>query len=302
MEENKKRKRDAVWLSHSSISLYLKCPKAYYLGNVYRNPKTGNRIGIISPPLALGQAVHEVLEQLSEIPAEERFTTSLLDRYEKAWGKVSGQLGGFISKEEEKEYKDRGEGMLKRVTKNPGILKNKAVKIQTDGFIPHYWLSEEDNLVLCGKIDWLEYLPESDSVHIVDFKTGKQDEAKNSLQLPIYLLLTLNCQKRTPSKASYWYVDREDSPQEVELPNPEEAKEDLIKIGKRIKLARELKAFKCPKDTCIHCRAYEAILRGEALYVGQSDSRQDMYVVPNQKFKVKGEKLGKEDDEDSVVL
>ncbi|QQS44706.1 PD-(D/E)XK nuclease family protein [Candidatus Roizmanbacteria bacterium] len=96
-------------------------------------------------------------------------------------------------------------------------MARKAVKIKED--LPHYWLSEEDNIILCGKIDWLEYLPETDSVHIIDFKTSKYDEDGDSLQLPIYYLLVTNTQKREVSKASYWYLERNDDLTEKELPD-----------------------------------------------------------------------------------
>jgi CRISPR/Cas system-associated exonuclease Cas4 (RecB family) len=270
----------ATWVSHSSISMYLKCPKAYYYGSVYKNPRTGNRIGIVQPPLSLGQAVHEVLESLSQLPTEERLKGSLLDRFSLSWAKVTGQLGGFSTPEEESTYKNRGVEMLSRVQINPSVIGKKAVKIKQNGFIPHYLLSEEDNVILCGKVDWLEYLEDSDSVHIVDFKTGKHDEDANSLQLPIYHLLTANLQKRKAAKASYWYLDRDTEPKEVPLPELEEARDKVLKVAKRIKLARELKAFKCPKETCRYCRPFEAVLRGDAIYVGESDSKQDMYVIP----------------------
>ena len=77
-----KDKYSAVWVSHSSISDYLKCPRAYYLKNVYRDPKTNRKISVMEPPLALGQAVHEAIESLSALPVEERFTTPLLERFE----------------------------------------------------------------------------------------------------------------------------------------------------------------------------------------------------------------------------
>ena len=70
--------------------------------------------------------------------------------------------------------------MLQRVIKHPGPVAKLAVKIKQD--LPYYWLSEEDNIILCGKIDWLEYLPDQDGVHIIDFKTSKYDEAPQSLQ------------------------------------------------------------------------------------------------------------------------
>src|SRR3989344_3052684 len=181
---------EAVWLSNTSISLFLKCPRAYYLGSVYKRPETGRRMGFIKPALALGQAVHETLEALSDLPVEKRFEKPLPERFEESWRKVSGRKGGFDTKEEENEYKERGLGMIKRVSEKPGILLNKAVKIKMPDSsfpLPHFLFSEKENLILCGKIDWLEYLPESDSIHIVDFKTGKNDEKEESLQLPIYL-------------------------------------------------------------------------------------------------------------------
>ena len=109
----------AVWISHSSLGMYLKCPRAYYLGYVYKNPKTGNRIGLMQPPLALGGAVHEVLESLSLLKTEERLSESLQDKFEKVWAKYTGKLGGFKTEDEETEYKQRGMDMITRVTENP---------------------------------------------------------------------------------------------------------------------------------------------------------------------------------------
>ncbi len=240
-------KFSAVWVSHSSIGDFLKCPRAYYLRNVYKDSKTGHKITLMSPPLALGQIVHEIIESLSVLPTEERFKESLIAKFDKAWQKVTGKKGGFSSDEQEQKYKKRGEEMLRRVMKNPGPLKNLAVKIKMD--LPHFWLSEADNIILCGKVDWLEYFPDTDTVHILDFKTGKNDEDGESLQLPIYRLLVANCQKREAVKASYWYLERNDEPTEQVLPNIEAAREKVLKIAKEIKLARKLEVFKCPQQT-----------------------------------------------------
>ena len=160
-------KYTATWVSHSSISDFLKCPQAYYLRNVYKDPKTGHKIQIMNPSLALGQAVHNVLEALSEIGKDDRFVKSLPEAFKKEWEKFSGEKGAFLNDKHEQQYHDRGLAMLNTVYNNPGPLKNLAVKIKQD--LPQFWLSEEDNIILCGKVDWLEYLPETDSVHIIDF-------------------------------------------------------------------------------------------------------------------------------------
>jgi ATP-dependent helicase/DNAse subunit B len=256
-------KFSAVWVSHSSICDFLKCPRAYYLKNVYKNPDTGHKISLMCPPLALGQVVHEILESLSVLPTEKRFSESLITKFQTVWPKVSGKKGGFTSLEEEERYKLRGENMLRRVMEHPGPLKSLAVKIKMD--LPHYWLSEEDGIILCGKIDWLEYSPDTDTVQIIDFKTGKNDESDDSLQLPIYTLLVANCQKRRATKACYWYIDRKDDLDEKPLPDLEESKQKVLKIAKEIKLARKLERFKCPQQTgCSVCKPFEAIIKGEA--------------------------------------
>ena len=277
-------KFSAIWVSHSSISDFLKCPRGYYLKNVYKNPQTGHKMTIMSPPLALGQAVHEVIESLSILPTKTRFSTSLISKFEQIWTKVTGRLGGFTDPTIEQHYKHSGQDMLKMVMENPGPLLNQAVKIKQQ--LPYFWLSEADNIILCGKIDWLEYLGESDSVHIIDFKTGKKDEQDNSLQLPIYFLLAKNTQSHQVTRASYWYLQRNNDLTAKPLPDEDSARKNILKIAKQIKLARQLNIFKCPHDGvspaqrgCYACRPFEAVLKGEGELVGVDDIRRDVYVV-----------------------
>jgi hypothetical protein len=127
---------------------------------------------LMSAPLALGQAVHEAIEAISILPTQTRFSESLVVKFNHIWEKVSGEKGGFFDADVEAGYKNRGEEMLLRIMKNPGPLANAAVKIKEP--LPHFWISEEKNIILCGKVDWLEYIPATDSVHIIDFKTSKK--------------------------------------------------------------------------------------------------------------------------------
>jgi len=281
----------ATWTSHTSISDFLACPRAYYLKHVYKDPKTNHKIKLMTPALALGSAVHDALESLSVIPRESRFETPLMERFHESWKKVTGKMGGFTDENQEHIYKRRGEEMMTRVYNNPGPIKNLSVKIQKD--LPYFWLSEEDNIILCGRIDWLEYMPTDDSVHIIDFKTGKHREKPDSLQLPIYYLLVNRCQKRTVSKASYWYLALEDELEEQELPDPDESLLKILEIGRKMKLARQLERFKCPKDNgCYSCTPYERILQDEAEFVGIDDFNYDVYILPETKV----------EEEDSIIL
>jgi len=281
-------KYTAVWVSHTSISDFLQCPRAYYLKNVYKDPSTRHKVQLMSPPLALGQVVHTVLESLSILPGAERFKESLINKFERSWQSVSGKKGGFFDEETEKVYKERGKEMLLKVMNNPGPLTGLAVKIKED--LPHYWLSEEEGIILCGKIDWLEYLKDDDSVNIIDFKTSKSEENDSSLQLPIYHLLVHNCQHRKVSKASYWYLGL-DRIVEKSLPDLESAHEQILKIAKEIKLARQLERFKCPHGEagCFACKPFEQILQGKAEFVGENDFHQDIYVLKRNKSELKRE-------------
>jgi len=273
-----KDKYTAVWVSHSSISDFLVCPRAYFLKNVYRDPKTGHKIKLVNPPLALGQIVHEVIEGLSVLPVKRRFEKSLIAHLDQLWPKISGKKGGFVNADIEAKYKERAKEMLNRVIKHPGPLVNKAVKIKMD--LPYFWLSEADNIILCGKIDWLEYLAKTDSVHIIDFKTGKTEEKPGSLQLPIYYLLASACQGRSVVKASYWYVAHSNDLSQQKLPDLDQVKQKVLKIAKEIKLARQLERFKCPQKTgCRACKSFEAILRGEAELVGADAYGNDIYML-----------------------
>ncbi len=273
-----KDKYTATWISHSSLSDYLTCPRAYFLKNVYRDPKNNHKVQLVTPPLSLGSAVHEVIESLSVLPTKNRFRDPLLTEFENAWTKVTGRRGGFFDPETEHRYKQRGVSMIKRVDENPGPLLNLAVKIDMD--LPYYWLSEDDNIILCGKVDWLEYLPDIDSVHIIDFKTSKTEEDPKSLQLPIYHLLVHHCQKRKVAKASYWYLETSNTLTEKALPDLKEASAKILKLAKQVKLAKQLERFKCPTNGCRRCGPMEEIVSGRAEFVGISDFGQDMYVLP----------------------
>ena len=161
--------------------------------------------------------------------------------------------------------------------------------------LPYYWLSETDNIILCGKIDWLKYIPESDSVEIIDFKTSKNEEGKESLQLPIYHLLVHHCQKRKVDGAWYWYLDSRDELTKKELPDLEESEEKILKIGRKMKLQRQLGVFKCPNGDkgCRSCRPYEMVIKGEAELVGEDGYKADVYVL---------NKPTKSGEEDSKIL
>ena len=272
-------KYSALWISHSRINDFKTCPRAYYLKYKYKDPKTGHKVKIMTPPLALGQIVHEVLDSLTSLPLKERFKQSLVIKLHELWTKIEGKKGGFMDSLIELQYKTRGEEILLRLMKNPGPLARLAVKLKMD--LPYFWLSEEKNIILCGKIDWMEYLPDIDSVHIIDFKTSKKEEENDSLQLPIYYLLAKNCQLRHVAKMSYWYLERENGIIEKELPSEETVSQQVMNAALEIQLATKLELFKCKQSEgeCYSCKPYEALLKGEGEFIGVGNYKEDIYIL-----------------------
>lgn len=289
-------KYSAVWVSHSSMGDFLKCPRLYYLHNVYKDPKSGRKISIVNPHMSLGIAVHEVLEGLGEYPAHERMKKDLRAMFEKEWLKVTGKKGGFTNDTIENEFKMRGKEMINNVIKDPRCIKNKRIKLPQGTMSPNFYLSEEHNIILNGLVDWIEYLPLSDSLHIIDFKTGKREEHESSLQLPIYLLLCNALQKRKVTQASYWYLET-DKVVEKELPDIDTAYRDVFEVALKVKEARSKatkegvdSVFVCKKGPydpktkeggCIHCRPYEWIVTNDDKVeaVGVGGFNQSLYLV-----------------------
>jgi ATP-dependent helicase/DNAse subunit B len=277
-------KYSAVWVSHSSMGDFIKCPRLYYLHNVYKDPKTNRKMTLVTPHMSLGIAVHNVLEGLGAYPASERMTRDLRAQFEEEWEKVTGKRGGFTSEEQEEEFKMRGKEMINTAIKDPRFLVNKRIKLPQSNMPCNFYLSEEDNIILNGLIDWIEYL-DNDTLHMIDFKTGKHEEKGSSLQLPIYLLLCNALQKRKVTKASYWYLET-DKMVEKELPDEETARRDVYAVAIKVKEARDKKEFNCPQgeDGCMNCRVYEDILKlknGEESgmeYVGVGGFNQDVYI------------------------
>lgn len=273
----------SVWLSHSSMSDFEKCPRLYYLRNMYKEKKSGKKIQVVSPHLTLGMAVHDTLEAVRYLPRAERFDKPLIHIFEEIWVGFEGKKGGFATTTIEEEFKARGVRMIKRVSENPGPLANLSTIIKEKGeMVASMMLDPENNLILCGNVDWVEVLPDG-SLHIIDFKTGMREENDSSFQLQIYLLLSQHGNKRPVTKTSYWYLEKDNEPKEIAIPEMTGVVETLIEIGKKVKSAREnidLGGLDCPKGGCRYCREYEEAAKGLLEMVGYDEIREKVMYFP----------------------
>ncbi len=292
-EKEANNKYNAIWLSHSSISDYLKCPRLYYLRNVWKNKK-GQKINTVSSSLSLGSAVHQTIEPLALLKTEDRLKQNLLEIFEENWKKFEGEWGGFPDKETEDFYKQEGKRMIQNVIENPGPFNKKTVKFYNGDFIPNIYLSEEENIILCGLVDWVEYEEATDTLRVIDFKTGKSDEKEDSMQLPIYKILVEAMQKRKVSKGAYWYLARDKFPKNVEIleEDLEEIKKKILDVGIQIKKRKQEKnwdeSFACKfEGGCFACKQFELIKQFDEnpesveniKFLGTGEYKQALYLV-----------------------
>jgi hypothetical protein len=265
-----------LWISHSAISSYEKCPHLYYLEYEYRNPATNNRIQIINPYLALGSAVHETIEELLDVPIKKRIKVSLEKRFSEIFERYRGFNGGFISKKKEEDFFARGLKMVKQV-QDSGFLSRPSTN--TTSNFPNMNLIGED-VKLVGSIDWVELLP-NNKAHIIDFKTGNSKENNGSLQLPIYTLLAKENLKEDVEKVSYWYLQNDPEPVEQIVKDTKDSLEILKEKAQIIKKAIDNKHFPCNYGKkCFACRDYEKIFSGDAELVESGNSRnKDVFCI-----------------------
>lgn len=251
---------DAVFISYTSLNDFLNCPRAYYLKNVYRNPKTKLRMQIASPYLSLGSTVHDVIKWYLDL--EQKVNQSeLTKKFRNLWFKYSGKRGGFSSKEEEMNFLNRGVKMIETFVKNSTKL-DKYIKPLT---FPKYFL--EEKLILTGNMDYIGEM-EDQSLHIIDFKTGARDE-DSPLQLYLYAILAETNYQKKVKKVSFWYLDREDQPKEVVLDPLDKTLQYIRQKGQQIQQALAANIWICKKEgsLCRDCQDYQDILDGKGEFM-----------------------------------
>lgn len=269
--------KDALWVSYTALKDYLKCPRAYFLKNRYRNSKTGNRIQIASAPMTLGNLVHDAIKwylQTGRVASKE----DVIKQFRNHWLKYQGKRGGFRSREEEADFGTRGLKLLDNFFKNKMIL---GPNVPLYDFL-RFKLGEK--IILNGKVDFVENLPDG-SIHILDFKTGSKEE-EDATQLHTYAILAESYLQRPVSKISYWYLEREDSSKVAVLDSLEEKLEWLKSKALEIQEAVREDHWVCFKgdQLCNDCKNYQSIIDGKGEFqFSDGDFRKDVYFLDQPK-------------------
>jgi len=263
---------DAIWISHSALEEFYRCPKSYFFRYIYTN-SNGMRITLADPNLTLGVLVDDTIKYYYQKKGQ----VGLQDLFwylDFKWKIKTGKSGGFISSDQEQIYKEKGRRFLVNFYEN-------IAKLNLNPEVPKFLemsLFNDKDVRLCGSPDLIDTLPDG-SLHVIDFKTSEKEAEATTLQLPIYTLLIENVLGKKVSKTSYWYLNVHDRPVEVSLA-PKDYLEEIKFRTQPILLAREAKDFRCNRgaDGCFKCSDYDYVKKGVAEIVGK-DKKRVVYFV-----------------------
>lgn len=264
-----------IFVSYTSLSNFLKCPKSYFYKNIYKDSKTGNRIQITSPHLSLGSTVHDGIKWFVDMEGQVG-RDQFIQKFRNLWLKYTGKRGGFSSREEEAVFGKRGLLMIDNFFKNFKVLEKKHLSIE----FPKYPLFE--NVILMGNFDFIGEKKDG-TLHVLDFKTGVHDE-EDGIQLSIYAILAESNFAKEVTTASFWYLDRDDNPKAIVLDPLEPKLEWLIEKTKELKKALEEDSWVCIKGdkVCFECQNYQAIIDGKGEFQFTDHRyKKDFYFLPH---------------------
>lgn len=265
--------KNAILVSYTSLTDFLKCPRAYYLKNIYRDSRQGYKLQIASPYLTLGAIVHDVIKWYLEAEYKPTKEESV-KKFRNLWLKYRLKKGGFASVEQEAEFGKRGLKMLDNFLDHADVLEKCAPFLH----FPKFKLV--DDILLFGNMDFIGEC-EDGSLHVVDFKTGSKDE-NSALQLNIYAILAEANLQKPVSKASFWYLDRDDGPKNIVLDPLDGQIEYLKQKGLELKEAILKNEWVCvdSPNLCRNCRDYQDILDGKGEYLFADNSfKKEVYFL-----------------------
>ena len=251
--------KNPIFISYTSLSDFLKCPRTYFLKNIYKD-KEGLRIQIASPYLSLGSVVHDTIKWYLQMRGQVT-KDQLIIKFKNLWPKYQGKRGGFFDDTQEEEFKKRGLKMIDNFLNNIHVLE------KTYHFKEFPKLNLLDEVILTGNFDFVGER-EDGTLHLIDFKTGTHDE-DNALQLYIYAILAEENFGKKVSKASFWYLDRDNEPREIVLDPLESHIKWLKEKAEELKKAVEKNEWVCKNhpDLCMDCSNYQLIVEGKGQFL-----------------------------------
>jgi len=225
-------------LSPSRASQFKTCPKQFKYANVDKILEPTNEVQ------AKGTTVHQALEDLFDLPSEERTTEKLHNLFREAWTKVRGNdehHNLFSSIEEERDWGLEG---LK-------LLNNYMTLEDPRSFEPverERWVRGTiEDLNLRGILDRMDRNDNGELI-IVDYKSGKAPLAKYKeprfFALKLYALLIKEETGEMPVELKLIYLQNS-TIHTLKINNEilEQAKQEILEVWNNIKIAFQNNEF-----------------------------------------------------------
>ncbi|PIS09546.1 hypothetical protein COT75_01015 [Candidatus Beckwithbacteria bacterium CG10_big_fil_rev_8_21_14_0_10_34_10] len=287
--------------SYSKLELFDQCPKAYhftYLDPVYSKMKGKLR----KEPqniwffYTLGKAIHDALTLYFHLPKDQKTIKGLKEQLQISWRSEAmfsklpplGKWGGFKSIEEERSIYKEALQMLLNFKKGfnekakiyylPTNNLNRSIEDYKKLIKPiskDYDISGKFDLIL-KEDSTLGNDKDSDSLVVVDFKTGKREES-SIFQLKFYKLLGELNFKQLIKKASFYYL-KTGRIKEFDL--SKEDKNDIknLVLEKIEKIKAEKKFKTKPSKLCQYCLFRQFCPAKEEIkkYIGPQEDQEDI--------------------------
>src|SRR3990167_2605376 len=239
-------KNSLFYVSPNKLKIWLECPRKFWHYYIHEPTKYKE------PPRAyytLGEAVHDTLNSFFSLVPQIRTKVSALDQFELHWRGIVNQKGGFKDSVAEQEYKNRAIQMLENFFRREDIL---AIPFRLSPSSTKYF-PLTSKIMLGGKIDRVDLEPDS-SLHIIDYKTGKEDR-DDPYQLLVYDLLVRCWLKKEVSKLSYLHLEIGNwSTKPSTEKDRARIKKFIITTVDQIPREADYKLFVCDlREKCHHC-------------------------------------------------
>ena len=185
-------------LSVSTLNDFLKCPLSFYFNKGLKLPSKTNEV------MVFGSIIHEVLEKIykskDDSQSSELTAKTVLSK-EKALELFEGKSYQLSSDRAKKDVYARGRKIIENLYNKPGYLKDAVIAVEKHikgiklGDISNTTvdLSDISDVELNGKIDKIEC--EEGVIRLIDYKTGKAENAKKKLVAP---------SEKEPLGGNYW--------------------------------------------------------------------------------------------------
>lgn len=161
-------------LSVSSLNNYLECPKGFYYTKLLNIPQFSEK------NLEIGNIFHNALEQFFKKMKETKEIPSEIQLMELTLHELNIRKRAF----NDFEYEDTLAYIQKIL---PIYYQSESSKWTTNMAIEDWFEAKYQGETLVGKIDKIDWL-ENGLANIIDFKTGKYENAKTKLKPPVALL------------------------------------------------------------------------------------------------------------------